>query len=274
MSYEGTFNRLLAFSTCPTLSTETVVELEREAEKAAVTQGVLSDICMSQCTELLEVLPLKAAATRALLHFLSNICLRDENRVTAVRFGVPNTCVLLLQQWSELDDDTLYYIFDLITTLASASGEGRRTLRPAIPRIIACMNERKTSGIILFAGCCSLSTLAMLDAENGELIATRGGLQTFVNAFRFAHEEDRKLKCIKKKTEKQREQQELISCVITWSRDAALKVCHTASCAIDEHLSKIDFGVYGHSIELDQFLWDLRFERRKFKARQPEVERK
>eukprot|EP00796_Vickermania_ingenoplastis_P008678 gene8678-6101_t len=265
MALIGTLNRLAAFIGSPGLNAENVLELEQMARESALRAHIMSDEEMCQCAELLETIPIATPAARALVMFLGNACLSDTNRGTAVRFGIPSTCVLLLQRHAELDDETLYQLLDLTTTLSSASGDGRRSLRPAIPYIVACLANRKTSIEVLFASSCALSTLALLDAANSELIACRGGLQALVDAFGEALEVKRNTLQSRDAAKDAQAQEKMQLCddVMKWSRDALLKVVHCPSPAIDECFRLVKFGQYGESIERDQLQWDLKFERKK-----------
>lgn len=282
MSIEATLNRLAAFVNSPGLNSEAVLELEHYAREAAQQPALVNEDVMCQCAELLETIPIASTAARALIMFLANACVSDSNRSSAVRYGIPSTCVLLLQRFSELSDETLYQILDLMTTLAAASGEGRRCLRPAIPHIIACMNTHQavTSLDILFAGSCALSTLAMLDSSNAELIASRGGLQTLISSFRLAIAEKQQTSpttttsttgARSRGSEALQEKIELCDAVIKWCRDAAVKVIRCPSPCVDPALQALDFGLYGHTIDVDQLQWDLKFERKKVSKNIPTV---
>lgn len=268
MDVTSTLNRLSVFAHSPVLGTEAILELEALAHCASSSSTLLDENVMCQCAELLEeTLPISSIAARALLTYLANACLSDSNKHAAIRYGIPQTCVLYLQRSEEMNDETLYPLLDLVATLSSSSSEGRRSLRPSIPYIVACMFRRHSSLEILFASCSTLSTLALLDSSNGELIVSTGGLQALINAFRFAYDVKRSIlqekgNHLTMKTN-QMERLELCEVVLKWSKDAALKAIRCPSDSIDEVIKNIDFGRFGQVIEVDQLMWDIKFERKK-----------
>lgn len=269
MNVTSTLNRLSAFAHAPVLGTEAILELEALTHCAS--SSALDENVMCQCAELLEeTLPISSIAVRALLTYLANACLSDTNRHTAIRYGIPQTCVLYLQRLDEMNDDTLYPLLDLIATLSSSSSEGRRSLRPSIPYIVTCMSHRHSSLEILFASCTSLSTLALLDCSNGELIVSTGGLQALINAFRFGYDVKREILLQKgnhvASKANQNERLELCEAVLRWAKDAALKAIRCPSASIDEVIKNIDFGHFGEMIEVDQLMWDIKFERKKYNS--------
>lgn len=273
MSIEIALNRLLATIDSPNKYSESIAVIEKFTSDAAANSTAISEEVMGQCAELLETLPVDSTATRVLVNFLANACLSETNKLLAGQYGIPSTCILLLQHHSDLENDTLYHILDLITTLSASSGNRRALLRPAIPYIIGLMNARNTALNVLFAGCCALCTLGMLDNANCELICSQGGLQTLINAFQFAIKMRKKgpqsrsfadrgsMPALEKS--KTDHAQELCNAIVKWSRDAAMKVMHASSIVVDECLKNIDFGPAGSVLEVDELQWDLRFERRR-----------
>lgn len=271
MNIANILHRLSAFANTPSLGTEAALELEVLAQKVSLSPPPLSEDIMCQCAELLEgVIPISSIAVRALLSYLANSCLSDTNRDAAIRYGVPQTCVLYLQRFREIDEDILYPLLDLIATLSSASFAGRRSLRPAIPYIISCMYNHSFSIELLYAGCAALSTLAMLDFANSELIATQSGFQVLIDAFRFAYNTKRDI--LEKKRNRispmanENGKLELCEAVLKWAKDALLKIARCPSSSIDDAIKKTDFGVFGHIIEVDQLMWDMKLERKKIKS--------
>lgn len=268
MSIESILNRLSAFAHAPTLGTEAALELEVLAQNISVSAPQLGEDVMCQFAELLEgFFPVSSIAARALLSYLANACLSDTNKHAAIRYGIPQTCVLYLQQYREIDEDTLYPLLDLITTLSSASFAGRRSLRPAIPYVIACMRIHSSSLEILYASCAALSMLAMLDSANSELVASQEGLQILVNAFRFASSKKEKIFYNKgskgNPTTNDNDKVELCDAVLRWAKDALFKVVRTPSGSIDEAIRKLDFGRCGQVIDVDQLMWDIKLERKR-----------
>ncbi|EPY24924.1 hypothetical protein STCU_04318 [Strigomonas culicis] len=278
--YEPLLNQLSAFGRSDaTAQSVCAAEMEKAAQDIQnVTRiPLMTDQHMSQVAELLETFPPASRATKALLSFLSSLCLADENRIMAVRFGVPSTCVVLLQNTEELLADTLYYIFDLASTLSANDGSARDALRPSIPYIITALERQKDVVDVVLGGAISLSTLSMLNVANCELIIARGGFQTLVNTYMnisqllTAHRQKKKTKgegaSFRAAEEKDQSTLYTYENTLFWIKDALLKLCHADIPAVDEAIKSANYGLYGQSILMDELKWSLTFERKKLKQK-------
>ncbi|CAD2215482.1 hypothetical protein AGDE_04035 [Angomonas deanei] len=266
-AYEPLLNKLSAFGTSdPSVESLCALELENAAQEVQCMTRipVLTKENMSQITELIEAFPPSSKATRALLAFVASLSLRDENRQIAVQFGLSSTCVLLLQQHKDLSNETLYYVFDLVSTLSANDGLARQQLRPGIPYIIAVLGSRKENIDVLLGGAISLSTLSMISNANSELTVERGGLQALINAYGYVSEQAAQ---VKRKSGSSRDQgEDACENALFWIKDALRKLCLAPLPSVDEALKAADFGVYGKNIAVDELKWTLTFERKKVKV--------
>lgn len=278
--YEPLLNQLSAFGrTDAAAESVCAAEMEKAAQDIQNMARIplMTEPNMSQVAELLEAFPPTSKTTKALLSFLSSLCLADENRIMAVRFGVPSTCVVLLQNSEELPADTLYYIFDLASTLSANDGSAREALRPSIPYIIAALQKKKDVVDVVLGGAISLSTLSMLNTANCELILERDGFQTLVSAYLnvsqllTAHRQKKKVKgegaSFRAAEEKDQATVYAYENTLFWIKDALLKLCHADLPAIDEAVKTANYGLYGQNILMDELKWSLTFERKKLKKK-------
>lgn len=244
---------------------------------------ILTDTVVGLCTDVVEGGSPDSVALRAVTKLLANLSLREENKALILRFGVPSSYVLVLQQWRLLPPETTYYIFDFLSTVSSSNSYGRQLLRPSIPYVIALVRHYNTNLDVLFGGAVVLNSLAMLDHTNCELIAQRGGVQALVDAFRFAHkllETVSKLKpqqsrnstpnTLSKARQARMADQALLSkAVLKWCRSTLRIVCASPSEDIAAAFQATDFGIYGSCIALDELKWDLKFEVKRGSASKP-----
>lgn len=288
--YEGCLNRLAAFgSTDDNIALESAEELERVAEEVAAVPVIVTEGFVGQCGDILENFTPDSIAVRTVLMLLANLCLADENRILAVSFGIPSTCVVLLQQVDGLPAETIYYAFDLMSTIAANDAQGRQRLRPCIPHVIKAMQKRCTVLDILFGASFLLSTLTLLNVSNCEVIVSSDGMQVLVDAYLHALKTFGELKSKqvnKKRTsvnittgtpevgnsstmsslQRQRDSDRMNVCegIKRWSKDTLKKLCRAPIGNVDQKLSKVNFGVYGAIVEMDELKWSLTFERKAF----------
>lgn len=274
---------------------EAATDVEAAAEHVVAEPVHVTEDFMALCMELLEEqLPVSSRGTKAVLTLLANLCLTDENRSLASNFGLPGTCVLLLQRHKELSAETLYYVFDLMSTMAASDGNARQNLRPAIPHVLASMQSHGTALEVLFGASFLLSTLVMLDTANCDVIVERGGVQVLVNIFRAAENALHGQRGPQRKggsvmggaqrptsapkaalgplanalqAQKQAERTQLCEGAMRWSRDALVTVCRSASSKGDlaQCLATTDFGVFGASVAVDELKWNVLSEQKKRK---------
>ncbi|CCW71067.1 unnamed protein product [Phytomonas sp. Hart1] len=277
-------NRISAFGLADDLEARKVVaELELVSQHASAHSLQFSEELMCQCIDLLEELPRVSIATGALIMLLANACLIDENLSLASRYGLPALCVLVLQSQAELSNETLFYMFDLMSTLSSREGYVRQCLRPGIPYVLEAMKQRMKSLDVLFGGCFLLSTMTILDESNCELTVRRGGMQVVINIYRYAlkrlseltmnqktntglEESTRECVLAHLKKEKQAEYVHLCKGILRWCKNILQNLCRADSPTIDATLPTLDYGQYGTSIEMDDLKWTLVFERKKRKT--------
>ncbi|CCW60954.1 unnamed protein product [Phytomonas sp. EM1] len=277
---QSAINRLSAFGLADELEARKVAtELELVSQHLAAHPLGFSEELMCQCIDLVEELPRASLATRALVMLLANACLIDENQSLASRFGLPSLCVVVLQSQAQLSNETLFYMFDLMSTLSSREGSARKCLRPGIPYVLEAMKQRMKSLDVLFGGCFLLSIMTMLDESNCELTVERGGMQVMVNSYRHALERlseltlkqrntaglgKSEMKSILAHVEKERhtENEHLCKGILRWSKNTLRNLCHVDSPIIDDTLATLDYGRYGSSIEMDDLKWTLVFERK------------
>lgn len=282
-SWTSALQRLSAFQ-CGGDSAETSVAaleaatlVEAAAELAATRPVPVPADFMALCVELLEErLPVASRATRAVLSLLANLCLSDETRAMASDFGLPSTCLLLLQRHQELSAESLFCVMDLMASMAAGDGRARQSLRPSIPYVLAAMRAHPTAPALLFGGSFLLSTLALLDAANCDLVVCGGGLQVLVGAFiqaegmlrggrgggRAPHGSGGSpttTAAAALQAQSLAERAHLCEQAKRWSRDTLGKVCRgaTAEADVAAALAALDFGRFGVSVAVDDFKWSL-----------------
>ncbi|RNF04293.1 hypothetical protein TraAM80_05206 [Trypanosoma rangeli] len=270
---EATLNRMMAFPS-GTSSPDAAVDLQNAARALEVADHIplLTETCMSLCVELMENSPAQVATVHAVLALLARCCMREENRGLATRFGVSGLCIIILQGHRSLSEDTLFAVFDLISTLCMNDGNTRRMLRPSIPYVIAVMRERADSLQLAFGGAVVLTTLTMLDNANVALAVEQGCIQLLITSFISAYDQKRQLMCQRTphaSLRKKEEKQQLCENVMRWSHDALWKLVQSPFPVVDEKLEAADFGNYGSRLEVDDLKWTLKFERRKVKVSPP-----
>ncbi|EAN99275.1 hypothetical protein C3747_9g356 [Trypanosoma cruzi] len=270
---EATLNRMLAFPSGAS-SLDAAIKLKNIALALELAEQIplLTETCMSLCVELAENTPPQVATVHSVLSLLARFCMREENRGLATRFGVFSLCVLILQDHKSLPEDTIFAVFDLISTLCMNDGNVRRMLRPSIPYIIEIMNDSTSSLQLAFGGAVALATLTMLDADNATLAVERGSVQLLISSFIRAYDRKKEIDCqhiCHVSRCKKEEEQQLCEKVMRWSRDALQKLVQSPSHAVDEKLEEADFGKYGSRVEVDELKWMLKFQRRKVSVIHP-----
>jgi len=240
-----------------------VAELEGVIE--ANGQLVLSDRCLEQCCEVLRVLlsdaaPPHAQGIAAILHLSANSTVSENGtgREVLSRCGMASIVRAAFEVCIQ-SNATCYAAMDVISTLASNSGDFRTQFSSSVRHILGAMRAHKSDLDVLFGGCFSLATLTLLNDANVVLLCSDNGAAVLVEVFKYC--------CRRGKREADPSVKRSLQAVQMWSRATLSNVIKVRGEAVDEAMAKCQFGVQGEQMEVDELKWRLTSDRRVVSAK-------
>jgi hypothetical protein len=190
---------------------------------------------------------------------IANSCTTDDltNCRQYIAHGVAQRCESLLVERCK-SASCVFAVLDVIATLCTGSREARDAFRPSMQHTLEAVRHHKTNLEILFAAVCALATQTLADPLSSLALARSNGLQVLVDIFKWSARQRDK--------QRSEEDKHLVTDTMKWAKQALLNTIRCPSCDVDGFFEKLQWGMFGDVVAVDELKVTATMERRKLLA--------